>query len=82
MPRLALALAIIAAAAPVSAQEAPARAEVAQILSVLADMGCEVAPNDIERTAQGFAIHDALCSDGRYEIALDREFGVINRQRK
>ncbi|SFE76696.1 PepSY domain-containing protein [Roseivivax sediminis] len=79
MPRFAaFALCLTALAPPAAAQGT----DVGRVLQVLAEMGCEVSPADIEKAGSGYALHDVLCPDGRYEIVLDGDFRVTSRTPK
>ncbi|ETX27295.1 hypothetical protein [Roseivivax isoporae] len=88
MTRSALA-ALLAALCPVpaSAQQDASRpetgrADIVRIMDVLAGIRCEIAPDDIEPTRSGYALHDVLCPDGRYEIVLDDSLQITDRRRQ
>ena len=78
--------AIIAAAvlslgmAPVAFADDVSEEDTAKIMALLAEMQCEMDPDDIEKEDEGFELDDVFCSDGQYDIDLDADFNVTNKR--
>lgn len=75
---VAAALALLAA--PVLA-EATAE-QIAAIDAKLAEMQCEVDPDNIEMEEDGFDLDDVICADGQYDIAMDANLEVTEKRKE
>lgn len=73
----ALALAPVAA----MAQEVPADV-VTKIQAMLTEMQCEVDPANIEADDAGYELDDVFCADGQYDIKLDKDLKVVNKNKE
>ena len=84
MKKLFAAMAIAACAFPaMSADDAALSAEqVEQIMAMLAEMKCEMAPEDIEVEDDGIELDDVFCADGQYDIELNEDLEVVNRRKE
>ena len=65
--------------APVAAQDA---ATVEKIMAMLAEMQCEMDPDDIEVEDGGYELDDVFCHDGQYDIELDTELNVVGKRKE
>lgn len=54
--------------------------EVVQIDQLLDSMQCEVDVEDIEKKADGYELDDVVCADGRYEMELDANLQVVEKE--
>ena len=79
--KAAVAGALMALALPAAAQEITGQ-EQARIMALLAEMRCEMAPEDIERDGDGFELDDVFCADGQYDIELDSAFAVVEKRKE
>jgi hypothetical protein len=72
----------LAFAASMSAQAgAPVSAEAtAGVTKALAEIGCT--SNDIETEGGGYEADDATCKDGKYDITLDKDFKIVNKEKE
>ncbi|RJL18887.1 PepSY domain-containing protein [Paracoccus siganidrum] len=83
MKRLLLATTLAAFAAPAFADEDPTPEQIARIDEVLADMTCEVDPDNIEVEDDGsFDLDDVMCADGQYDIKLNADFTEKERRKE
>ncbi len=83
MNRLLVASALsLALAGPVLAQDEVSEEVVATITEVLADMNCQMDPDDIEVTeTEGYELDDVICEGGQqYDIELDQAFNEVSRR--
>lgn len=75
-------VALLAAAGLALGTAAPAFAgdvsedEVKKIVEVLAEMKCEVDPDEIEKEDDGYELDDVFCEDGQFDVKLDADFNV------
>ena len=84
---LALALAAplalpLALSAPACADEAPTGAELEKITALLAELQCEMDPDDIEMEDEGYELDDVFCADGQYDIELSKDFEVVEKRKE
>lgn len=56
-------------------------AERASVMAALDAAGC-TNPTSIERDDDGYEADNARCADGVFDIDLDREFNIIDRDRE
>ncbi|WP_299649230.1 PepSY domain-containing protein [uncultured Jannaschia sp.] len=83
MNRLLVASALsLALTGPVLAQDEVSEEVVATITEVLADMNCQMDPDDIEVTeTEGYELDDVICEGGQqYDIELDQAFNEVSRR--
>lgn len=53
----------------------------AAIMAKLADMECQMAPEDIEVTEDGYELDDVICKGGQqFDIELDAELNETGRR--
>ncbi|MHA6347063.1 PepSY domain-containing protein [Roseivivax sp. CAU 1761] len=65
------------------AMEGEVSAEVEErIMTMLADMQCEVEPENIEVEEDGYELDDVFCADGQYDIELDAELNETGRRKE
>ena len=81
MKRLATACAALMIAAPAMAQDI-AQETVDQIMSMLTDMNCQMAPDDIELEDDGgYELDDVICEGGnQFDITLDADLNETGRR--
>ncbi|MDT8858112.1 PepSY domain-containing protein [Paracoccaceae bacterium Fryx2] len=78
----ALALAaLMATAMPVAAHDLPAET-VDAITRALADIQCQMDPDDIEVKDGGYALDDVFCADGQYDMKMDAAFAVTEKTKE
>lgn len=65
-----------------AAADTPSAAQTEQILAMLAEMQCEMDPDDIEMEDGGFELDDVYCADGQYDIDLDADLNVTNKRKE
>ena len=75
---VAAALALLAA--PAFAEATPE--QIAAIDAKLAEMQCEVDPDNIEMEDGGFDLDDVICADGQYDIAMDADLNVTEQRKE
>ncbi|MFC3096862.1 PepSY domain-containing protein [Alteraurantiacibacter palmitatis] len=56
-------------------------AERASVMAALEAAGC-TSPDSIERDDNGYDVDNARCGDGVYDIELDRDFTITERDRE
>lgn len=79
-PLFALAAASLLAA-PALASETPDPAAVAKIQEMLAEMECQMDPDDIEVEDDGYDLDDVICKGGnQFDIKLDSDFNEVSRR--
>jgi hypothetical protein len=54
--------------------------EVVKIDQLLDGMQCEVDVEDIEKKDDGYELDDVVCADGRYEMELDTNLQVVEKE--
>lgn len=81
LKRLVFAGTILMLPATVMAEEVPADV-VIKIQSMLADMQCEVDEANIEMAGEGYELDDVFCADGQYDIELDKDLTVVNKNKE
>nr|WP_258095024.1 PepSY domain-containing protein [Salipiger pentaromativorans] len=62
--------------------ETPTAEQTAKILAMLAEMQCEMDPDDIEMEDGGYELDDVYCADGQYDIDLDAALNVTNKRKE
>lgn len=68
-------------AAPAVASNAPDAATIQTIEEVLADMQCQMDPDDIEVEDDGYDLDDVICVGGeQFDIKLDLDFNEVSRR--
>ncbi len=75
--------ALLAASAPALAQNADGLPQetVDAIMAKLADMKCQMDPDDIEAEDEGFDLDDVICEGGnQFDIMLDMELNEVSRR--
>ncbi len=75
--------ALLAAAGPALAQndDGLPQETVDAIMAKLAEMKCQMDPDDIEAEDEGFDLDDVICEGGQqYDILLDMDFNEIDRR--
>jgi hypothetical protein len=60
----------------------PTQEEVDRINAVLAEMQCEVDPEEIEVNDDGYELDDVFCADGQYDMDLDKDMQVTERRKE
>lgn len=64
-----------------SASEHADSATVAKIEAILAEMQCQMDPEDIEVEDDGYDLDDVICKGGaQFDIKLDSEFNEVSRR--
>lgn len=54
---------------------------IAKIEALLAGMDCQMDPDDIEKSHDGYELDDVMCKGGKqYDIKLDANFEVIEQR--
>ncbi|KMK65542.1 PepSY domain-containing protein [Puniceibacterium sp. IMCC21224] len=76
------ALVLIAPVAVFAADDAVSAEVQEQIVSMLADMQCEMDVDDIEADDGGYELDDVYCADGQYDINLDGDLKVTNKRKE
>lgn len=77
----AVALLALAPAAFAGAHEGLDEATVEQITAKLAEMNCQMDPDDIEVTEAGFELDDVICEGGnQFDIELDKDLNETGRR--
>lgn len=56
--------------------------QIAAIDAKLAEMQCEVDPDNIETEDGGFDLDDVICADGQYDIAMDANLEVTEKRKE
>jgi hypothetical protein len=57
--------------------------KIAKINDMLAEMSCEIDEDDIEfEDDGGFDLDDVQCSDGQYDIKLDKDYKVVGKRKE
>ncbi len=52
-----------------------------QIENILADMECQMDPDDIEVEDDGYELDDVICKGGhQFDIELDKDLNEVNRR--
>ncbi|GGH50741.1 PepSY domain-containing protein [Frigidibacter albus] len=80
MKHLLAAAALVLLAAPAFAEATPE--QIAAIDAKLAEMQCEVDPDNIEMEDGGFELDDAICIDGQYDIVMDADLNVTEQRKE
>ena len=79
---LACALALATAGASFADDHVDA-AQLESIMAFMAEIGCEMDPDDIEVEDDGsYDLDDVQCPDGQYDITLDAEFNETGRRKE
>ncbi|WP_172332372.1 PepSY domain-containing protein [Mangrovicoccus sp. HB161399] len=74
---------LLAAAAPAFAQNADGLPQetIDAIMAKLADMNCQMDPDDIEAEDEGFDLDDVICVGGhQFDILLDMDLDEVSRR--
>ena len=53
--------------------------EAAKIMAALAEIQCEMDEDDIEKEDDGYELDDVFCADGQFDIDMDAEFNVTEK---
>lgn len=53
--------------------------EIAKITAVLAEMQCEMDPDEIDKEDGGYALDDVFCADGQFDVKMDADFNVTEK---
>jgi len=81
MKTLITAVAALALAAPAFASDAPSQEVIDKIVAKLADMECQMDPNDIEVEDDGYELDDVICKGGnQFDIELDKDLNETGRR--
>ncbi|MBE3637001.1 PepSY domain-containing protein [Mangrovicoccus algicola] len=83
MKHLILAAILSAAALPALAQNADGLPQetVDAITAKLAEMNCQMDPDDIEAEDEGYDLDDVICEGGQqYDILLDMDLNEVSRR--
>jgi len=54
----------------------------AGIEKALADMGCTMGEHDMEAEDDGYKLDDVECKDGSYDMTLDKDFKVTDKEKE
>lgn len=73
---LAFAAASSAYAGPVTEQQ------VEGVQNAIKAIGCTVDDGAIETEGDGFAADDVECQDGNYDMILDKDFKIVNKEKE
>jgi hypothetical protein len=78
---LALACALGLAAPALADDDRPDAATVEKIVALLAEMECQMDPDDIEMEDGGYELDDVICKGGnQFDIELDADLNEIGRR--
>lgn len=83
MKKFALIAAALAAfaLAPTGAGAKVTEEEIARIDALLAEMKCEMDPDDIEKEDDGYELDDVICEGGQqFDIELNAAFEVVEKR--
>lgn len=70
----------VLAASAAGAEEAD-KETAEMIMAKLAEMGCQMAPEDIEVEGDGYDLDDVICVGGQqFDIKLDKDFNEVGRR--
>lgn len=53
--------------------------EVAKIMAALAEIQCEMDPDNIEKEDDGYELDDVFCADGQFDVKMDADFNVTEK---
>lgn len=69
-------------AAPAMANDhGPDEATITRIEAMLADMDCQMDPDDIEKNDDGYELDDVMCKGGsQFDIDLDNDLNVVEKR--
>lgn len=45
-------------------------------------IGCTVEDEDIEAKGDGYEADDVECQDGNYDMVLDKDFNIVNKEKE
>ncbi|MGR3496113.1 PepSY domain-containing protein [Citreimonas sp.] len=80
MKRIALLLAVMAGPA-MAGSHAVDQDTVERIMARLAEMECQMAPDDIEMEDGGYDLDDVICKGGnQFDIMLDADLNEVSRR--
>ncbi|MEO0360200.1 MAG: PepSY domain-containing protein [Pseudomonadota bacterium] len=80
MRRLVIAALLVAGPA-LAESHAPSDEVVARIEAMLADMECQMDPDDIEVEDDGYELDDVICKGGKqFDITLDEDLNETGRR--
>lgn len=81
MKHLLATAALMLLAAPAFAEATPE--QIAAIDAKLAEMQCEVDPDNIEvEDDGGFDLDDVICADGQYDVVMDADLNVTEKRKE
>ncbi len=81
MKRPFAALAALALLAVPALANEPDAETIERITAMLAEMQCEIDPEDIELEGDGtYDLDDVMCADGQYDMKLDADLNVTERR--
>ncbi|MCF8481239.1 MAG: PepSY domain-containing protein [Rhodospirillum sp.] len=66
---------------PAMAGEVSAETQAA-ISAKLAEMHCEVDPDNVEAEGDGYELDDVFCADGQYDMDLNATFDVVEKRKE
>ncbi|MEM7188983.1 MAG: PepSY domain-containing protein [Pseudomonadota bacterium] len=53
--------------------------EAAKILAALAEAQCEMDTDDVEKEDDGYELDDVFCADGQFDMKMDLEFNITEK---
>ncbi|HXG77802.1 MAG TPA: hypothetical protein VNJ31_00495 [Methyloceanibacter sp.] len=72
---------VFAAATPVYAG-ALTEEQVEGVEAAIKALGCTVEEDNIEAKGDGYAADDVECKDGNYDMVLDKDFKIVNKEKE
>ncbi len=53
--------------------------EIARITAALAEIQCEMDPDEIDKEDGSYALDDVFCADGQFDVKMDADFNVTEK---
>jgi hypothetical protein len=77
-----VALALAFAAATSAYAGAVTEEQVEGVQKAMKAIGCTVDDEDIKTEGDGYVADDVECQDGNYDMTLDKDFKIVNREKE
>lgn len=49
---------------------------------MMVQIACQVEPENIEKTSEGYELDDVFCDDGQYDMVLDDNLSVVEKRKE
>jgi hypothetical protein len=83
MTRIVIAASVLAIVAGTSAYAAAlTEQQVEGVQTAIKAAGCTVDDSDIEAQGDGYKADDVECKDGQYDMVLDKDFKIVNKEKE